>query len=79
MHMNGTKEVGNQDPSKRNSPVLDESDALEFVFYERHNGTSCFFNDRSYSEGSFVCSGTTLLRCDHGLWVIAGNSDPDNP
>ena len=77
MGLDDTKNLGDQDAEKRNSPVLNENDVQDFVFYDRHRGASCFFNDRSYPEGSLVRSGTTLMRCDHGLWVIAGNGDSD--
>jgi hypothetical protein len=39
----------------------------------------CYFNDQSFKHGSYVCSGSTLLRCDYGLWVRMGSCDPDNP
>lgn len=78
--MGGPEKVGDQDPERQNSPVFDESDDLEFYPIEDEGGvSSCFFNDTSYADGSFVQSGTTLLRCDHGVWMVAGNSDPDNP
>ena len=76
----GVEQVGDQDPEKRNSPVADENDEMEYDLHENVRGlSSCFFNDNSYPDGSFVRSGVTLLRCDRGVWVVAGSSDPDNP
>ena len=76
----GTEQVGDQDPQMQNSPIADEYDDLEYDPHEDVRGLpSCFFNDKSYPDGAFVRSGATLLRCDRGVWVAAGNSDPDNP
>jgi hypothetical protein len=76
----GVEQVGDQDPEMQNSPIADENDDLEYDLHENVSGTaSCFFNDKSYPDGSFVRSGSTLLRCDRGVWVVAGGSDPDNP
>ena len=75
--------VGAQDPTLKNSPIADEIDNIE-----REPGTLkqqvpgepvCFFNGESYPHGAYVSSGTGLLRCDYGIWVRAGSSDPDNP
>lgn len=78
--MSGPEKVGEQDPERLNSPVLEENDDVEFDLSESEDGVStCFFNDRSYTDGSFVRSGTALLRCEHGVWVVTGSSDPDNP
>jgi hypothetical protein len=75
----GMEHVGDQDPEKRNSPVTDENDELEYDLHESVEGlSSCFFNDKSYPDGSFVHSGVTLLRCDRGVWVVVGSSDSDN-
>ena len=64
----GVEQVGDQDPE------------LEYDLHENVRGlASCFFNDRTYADGSFVRSGNALLRCDRGVWVVAGSSDPDNP
>jgi hypothetical protein len=40
---------------------------------------TCLFNDCSYAQGSHICSGGTLLRCDYGIWLQVGSCDPDNP
>lgn len=74
------EQVGDQDPQLQNSPVTDEFDEMEYDLHEDVRGISaCFFNDKSYPDGSFVRSGSVLLRCDRGVWIVAGGSDPDNP
>ena len=76
----GPEYVGDQDPELRNSPIADENDEFEYDVHENVSGlSSCFFNDKEYSHGSFVRSGSALLRCDRGVWVVAGSGDPDNP
>lgn len=75
-----TEQVGDQDPEMRNSPIADEGDDLEYDLHENISGLPfCFFNDKRYTDGSFVRSGSTLLRCDSGVWLAVGGSDPDNP
>ncbi len=75
-----TEQVGDQDPEMQNSPIADENDDLEYDLHENVSGlASCIFNDKTYAHGSIVRSGSTLLRCDRGVWVVAGGSDPDNP
>ena len=76
----GTEQVGDQDPEMHNSPIADESDDVDYDLHEEVPGeSSCYFNDKSYPHGTFVCSGSTLLRCDRGVWITSGGSDPDNP
>ena len=41
---------------------------------------TCYFNNVSYADGTYVCSGSgALLHCEKGLWVREGGCDPDNP
>lgn len=74
-------QVGDQDPELSNSPVQDEHD--EQVDYDLHENVSesgfCLFNGEQFQNGTYVCSGDTLLRCDRGVWIISGTCDPDNP
>lgn len=73
--------VGSPDPEKRNAPIIDETaandlsgedlDSIEFAY--------CHFNDVPYDDGSVVCSGDELLRCDKGKWLRVGTCDPDHP
>ncbi|HEX7080448.1 MAG TPA: DUF1496 domain-containing protein [Gammaproteobacteria bacterium] len=75
-----TLQVGAQDPERRNSPVAWEEDEDTDMLRESIPGDPvCFFNDSAYPHGTTVKSGDVLLRCDHGLWVPAGPSDPTNP
>jgi hypothetical protein len=39
----------------------------------------CFYNGAEYSHGSFVASGSQVLKCSYGVWVDAGSADPRNP
>jgi Protein of unknown function (DUF1496) len=76
----GPEYVGDQDPELQNSPIADENDEFEYDVHENVSGlSSCLFNDKRYAHGSFVRSGSALLRCDRGVWVVAGSGDPDNP
>jgi hypothetical protein len=77
---NAIPDLGAQDPELKNSPVAwelaEESDELR----ESIPGSAvCYFNSMAYAHSTVVKSGTALLRCEHGLWVSAGPSDPDNP
>ena len=75
-----TEQLGAQDPELKNSPVAWEEDEDTETLRESIPGEPvCFFNDRAYAQGTIVRSGTVLLRCDYGLWVPAGNADPDRP
>jgi len=75
-----TIDVGSQDPEHRNSPIAAETDEdTEVLRQEVGPEAICYFNDTSYPDGTSVKSGTGLLRCDKGLWVSAGPSDPTNP
>ena len=75
-----TPNVGSQDPELKNSPVAWEGDEdTEVLRQEIPPEPACFFNDTAYKDGTVVKSGTALLRCDKGLWVPAGSSDPTNP
>lgn len=73
-------QVGAPDPERNNSPVAEEMDEeYEVLRREVPGEPVCWFNDQSYGHGSYVCSGSDLLRCDYGLWVNEGSCDPDNP
>jgi hypothetical protein len=73
-------DLGVQDPEAKNSPVAWESDEDTDTLRESIPGEPvCFFNDQAYDHKTVIKSGTVLLRCDYGLWVPAGPSDPDNP
>ncbi len=57
----------------------DENDEETDVLRQEVPGEAvCFFNSQSYPTGAYVKSGTSLLKCDYGVWIPAGPSDPDN-
>ncbi len=67
--------VGAPDPERKNSPILDDDsfseDDLTFDF-EPETGV-CYFNDKPYAVGEYVCSGNELLHCEErGVWVKKG-------
>ncbi len=73
--------VGAPDPELKNSPIMEETDE-EFDGMARENDglDTCFFNNESFSNGEYVCSGSSeLLRCESGVWIRVGACDPDNP
>lgn len=68
-------ELGAQDPELKNSPVAWESDDdTEALREEVQEVAECFFNDRAFAHDTVISTGSTLLRCDHGLWIPAGPS-----
>lgn len=73
-------QVGAPDPELRTSPIMTEMDwESETLKQEQPGEPICHFNGVSYSNGAYVRSGSTLLRCNYGIWVEAGSSDPTNP
>ncbi len=73
-HLEQAPQVGPADPERRNSPILtDPEQSFELMRAQvGDEAAGCYFNDRQYAEGSYVLSGTTYLRCEHGIWVEAG-------
>lgn len=72
--------VGAADPELQNSPIAEENDVEYDVLKQEVPGNpACLFNSVSYRHGQYVRSGSGLLRCDYGIWVRSGGSDPDNP
>ncbi len=75
-----TEDVGSPDPELNTSPIAEEFDEETDVLRQEEPGESvCYFNNKSFETGSFVKSGTSILKCVYGIWVPAGSSDPDNP
>jgi hypothetical protein len=75
-----TEQLGAQDPERKNSPVLwDADDDVEALRESIPEEPACFFNDREYGHGIVVSSGSTLLRCDNGIWVPAGPAESGKP
>lgn len=72
--------VGAPDPELQTSPIAEEFDEEYAVIKQEVPGeNSCLFNGTRYDHDSHVCSGSTLLHCDYGIWVRVGSCDPDNP
>lgn len=75
--MNRTVDVGAQDPELRNSPIADEGDEDTEALRETIPGAPvCYYNGVAYSHGTIIKTGTSALRCERGLWVRAGSTDP---
>jgi hypothetical protein len=73
-------QLGAPDPERKNSPVAWEADEdTEALREEVPDEAVCFFNDRPYEHGTVVKSGSTVLRCDHGLWLPAGPTSESKP
>ena len=75
-----TLELGAQDPELKNSPIAwegdEDSEALREAIPE---DAECFFNDRAFPHDTVISSGSTRLRCDHGLWIPAGPGGAGKP
>lgn len=71
-------QVGAPDPERRNSPVLTDPEQSFELLREQIDETtpSCYFNDVNYPDGAEVASGSTILRCDRGIWVDVGSRVP---
>jgi len=74
-------QVGSPDPELKTSPILEErGEDFDVLAQEVEDLPTCYFNSVSYADGSYVCSGSSvLLHCVKGLWVRQGGCDPDNP
>jgi hypothetical protein len=69
------KQVGDQDPELKNSPIAVESDEESQLLREEIPGDAvCYFNGEEFSQYEVVQSGSLLLRCDRGIWVPLGSS-----
>jgi hypothetical protein len=69
-------QVGAPDPELKNSPIFDaENMETDWLDLELETGV-CYFNDRTYAIGDFVCSGSELLRCEgRGVWMREGSCE----
>lgn len=73
-------QVGAPDPERNTSPVAWESDEdTESLREAVPDEAVCLFNDGSYGHGTVIASGSSLLRCDHGIWVPAGTTPESKP
>jgi hypothetical protein len=74
------QDVGAQDPELRNSPIAEEALELDpTLSQEAPENSFCYFNGERFQDGTVVRSGTTMLRCERGVWFPSGPGDPDNP
>lgn len=73
--------VGSVDPELKTSPILEErGEDYDVLLQDVEEMPSCYFNNISYADGSYVCSGSgAMLHCEKGIWVREGGCDPDNP
>lgn len=67
-------QVGAADPERRSSPFAsDPEESFELIREQvGDEAPGCYFNDVLYTDGSYVLSGDTYLRCERGIWVEAG-------
>ena len=73
-------DVGAPDPELKSSPIAEEGDEnTEALRSEIPGEPVCYFNDKSFDNGRYIKSGTSILKCDYGIWIPAGPADPDNP
>jgi hypothetical protein len=73
-------QLGAPDPERKTSPVAWESDEdTESLRESVPDEAVCFFNDGTYRHGAVIESGSSVLRCDHGIWVPAGPTAESKP
>ena len=75
-----TTQVGAPDPELKTSPIVEDTDeSYEIAAQQIESLPLCYFNNASYPNGQYVCSGSgELLHCKSGLWVREGTCDPEN-
>jgi hypothetical protein len=72
--------LGTQLPELKNSPIAWEGDEdTESLREALPSEPTCYFNDREFAHGTIVLGDGARLRCERGVWVPAGPSDPGNP
>jgi hypothetical protein len=55
-------QVGSADPELKTSPILDEEDEeFEVLAQEVEDMPVCYFNNTSFKDGDYVCSGSGAL------------------
>jgi hypothetical protein len=70
-------QVGAPDPNRETSPIVGESSEDEVEVEPGGTGAACYFNGVAYPVGSYVLSGSEVLRCEPpGLWVREGELPP---
>ena len=74
------EDVGAPDPELNTLPIAEEGgDETEILHQEVPGEPVCYFNNQSFPTGAYIKSGTSILKCDYGIWIPAGPADPDNP
>ena len=73
-------QVGSPDPELKTSPIVEDTDEdFEVTVQEVEDLPVCYFNNISYPNGKYVCSGSgELLHCQNGLCIREGTCDPEN-
>lgn len=67
-------QVGAPDPELKTSPIFDDEDREGLSLDTELEEGYCYFNNRIYRLGDYVCSGDELLRCEeHGVWIREGS------
>jgi hypothetical protein len=65
--------VGAIDPRLKTSPVAEEmAEEADTLGQQVTSGSVCVFNGEEFSNGAFVRSGSTILKCSNGLWIETG-------
>lgn len=74
-------QVGVADPERRTSPIqTDPGESFELMREQvGDEAADCYFNDRQYPDKARVLSGSSYLRCEHGVWVEAGTRVAEPP
>ena len=74
-------QVGVADPERRTSPIqTDPGESFELLREQvGDEAAGCYFNDQPFADGARVLSGSTYLRCEHGVWVEAGTRVAESP
>lgn len=63
-------DLGAQDPELKNSPIAWETDEDTEALREALAGDAlCYYNGTAFPDGELVRSGTTILRCERGIWI----------
>jgi len=74
------EDVGAPDPELNTSPIAEEgSDETEILRQEEPGEPVCYFNNQSFPTDAYIKSGTSIFKCNYGIWIPVGPADPDNP
>lgn len=73
------KIVGAPDPELDTSPIAEETDEdYEILRQEVEDQPVCYFNGESFPNNAYVRSGSSVFRCEYGIWLRVGPADLDN-